>query len=287
MFTFHKKSGKIQKMKLSFKKYGDSGPVLVLLHGFLGSRDLWYPVAKELAFDYQVYAVDQRNHGRSPHSAQLTYEAMAADLLEFLDEQRLDVANLLGHSMGGKTAMFLATSHPSRVKKMIVVDMGVKAYPPDQKDVLQTLARLPVRQMASRRQADEYLASVIQDSALRQLLLKNLVRRKESGFAWRINLSALVTNYPNLLIALPENARFNGPTLFIRGERSHYIRPDDWQGIRKHFPKAALCTFVGVGHWVHAEAPEEFIRVVRQFLKSRPGFSPFPEIGSSCTQPVP
>ncbi len=259
---------RLKNVKLHFKKYGDGGPPLVILHGFLGSLDNWHTVAKNLASDCTVYTLDQRNHGHSPHSEVFTYQALAEDLIEFLNEESLETAILLGHSMGGKTAMFAATAHPERVKKLIVADMGIKRYPPDHQAILDALQKLPVKSLATRQEADERLAEQIPDWRVRQWLLKNLVRRPGGGFAWRVNLPVLVENYPNILVALPENARFDGPTLFIRGENSPYIHSEDWPEIRKHFPKMKSHTIANAGHWLHAEAPEEFVRVVREFIFS-------------------
>ncbi len=255
-------------MKLNYKKYGESGPALVILHGFLGSLDNWHTIAKSLAADCTVYTLDQRNHGRSPHSDVFSYEAMVQDLIEFLDDYSLKSLALLGHSMGGKTAMFAATRYPSRVEKLIVADMGVKRYPPGHENILSALSALAVHSISTRREADELLASQIPDFAVRQFLLKNLQRKPGGGFGWRANLPVLVKNYPNILVPLPENAQFDGPTLFLRGEKSSYIRDDDWPGIRSHFPDMKSHTISSAGHWLHAEAPDEFVQVVRAFIFS-------------------
>ena len=253
-------------MKLQYRKYGETDPAVVILHGFLGSSDNWHGVAKALSFDCTVYTLDQRNHGRSPHSAHFTYPDMVADLIEFLDDVGLKSVVLLGHSMGGKTAMFAATSHPERIWKLIVADMGVKRYSENPAEILDVLRQLPVEKLATRREADALLAQKISDLAVRQLLLKNLARKRDGRFFWRIPLQTLRAASRNILIALPDDARFEGPVLFIRGEKSPYIRDEDVPEIRQHFPKMSLKTIPNAGHWLHVEAFDAFVQAVHRFI---------------------
>ncbi|NOY76848.1 MAG: alpha/beta fold hydrolase [Calditrichaeota bacterium] len=255
-------------MKLHFKKYGRGGTPLLILHGLLGSLDNWHTLAQKLSETGTVFTLDLRNHGHSPHSEVFTYEAMAADVLEFMDDQKIPSAVLLGHSMGGKVAMWVAGQHPERVKKLISADMGVKRYSGGHDEILDALREFPISQITSRKEADALLAQKISDPAVRQFLLKNLSRKREGGFTWRINLPVILQNYENLLLPLPDSLRFEKPVLFIRGERSPYIREDDFPHIRRHFPLAEIRTIPHAGHWLHAEAPTEFLKIVKEFLVS-------------------
>lgn len=252
-------------MQLHFERYGDGHP-LIILHGLFGSLENWRTLSKTFAQSFQVLALDQRNHGRSPHSAVFNYRAMAEDLREFLQQQGLSSAYLLGHSMGGKTAMEFALAYPARVDKLIVVDIAPKAYPPGHDDVFTGLFALDVQTLRTRQEADATLARTIPDLTLRQFLLKNLERDVSGAFRWRINLEVIHNNYAEVLKGLEESGQFQHPTLFIRGENSGYIRAEDMSTIKTIFPQAQMVTIPDTGHWVHAEAPQEFARIVLNFL---------------------
>jgi pimeloyl-ACP methyl ester carboxylesterase len=223
-------------------------------------------LSKVFSQSYQVFALDQRNHGRSPHSDVFNYRVMTEDLKEFLQQQRLASIHLLGHSMGGKTAMQFALTYPAMVEKLIVVDIAPKAYPPGHDDIFAALFSLEVQDLRSRQEADAALARHLPDLALRQFLLKNLEREATGGFHWRINLEAIHKNYPELLKGLEGSGQFHHPTLFIRGGNSQYIHPEDLPTIKTIFPQAQLVTIPHAGHWVHAEAPQEFASIVLNFL---------------------
>jgi pimeloyl-ACP methyl ester carboxylesterase len=252
-------------MPLHFESYGHGFPLLIL-HGLFGSLENWRTLSKAFSQSYQVFVLDQRNHGRSPHSDIFNYRVMAEDLKEFLQQQGLSSIHLLGHSMGGKTAMQFALTYPEEVDKLIVVDIAPKAYPPGHDDIFAALFSLDVQDFRSRQEADDTLAKHLPDLALRQFLLKNLERKATGGFHWRINLEAIHQNYPEMLKDLEGNGQFHRPTLFIRGGNSGYIHPEDLPTIKAIFPQAQLVTIPHTGHWVHAEAPQEFAKVVLNFL---------------------
>lgn len=254
-------------MQLHFKQLGGGRP-LVLLHGLFGSLDNWLGVAPKLAESFTLFLLDQRNHGHSPHSTEMNYSVMARDVAEFLDFHGLDRANLLGHSMGGKTAMQFAFDFPRRVEKLVVADMAPRAYPPDHDRIFKALLSLDLKQFQSRRQMEEVLAPDIPDLTLRRFLLKNIksVHSPSSHFEWRIPLDALYRNYPNIYGSIDSPAGFSGPTLFLRGEKSHYLTESDLPQIRALFPQMTLQTMAGAGHWIHADAPAEFVRKVVSFL---------------------
>jgi pimeloyl-ACP methyl ester carboxylesterase len=253
-------------MQLHFQSYGKGAP-LIILHGLFGSLENWHSISRNLAADFQVLAVDQRNHGRSPHASEMSYQLMAEDLQELLAAQQLGSVNLLGHSMGGKTAMVFSLTHPDLVNKLVVVDMAPRTYPPQHLEILKALLSLDLRSFKSRAEIESELAPSIPDLATRQFLLKNLKRDSTGGFSWQMNLAAINANYDCLNEAISSQRSFDKPALFIRGERSHYILDEDMPPIRKLFPRTKFCQIPGAGHWVHADKPEPFLRKVREFLK--------------------
>jgi esterase len=253
-------------MQLHFQSYGKGQP-LIILHGLFGSLENWHSISQKLAEDFLVFAVDQRNHGRSPHALEMSYQLMAQDLEEFLATQQLGAVYLLGHSMGGKAAMRFTLNYPDQVEKLIVADIAPRAYPPHHSEILAALRSLDPPSFTSRKEMETRLANSIPDLATRQFLLKNVKRDSTGTFYWQMNLAAIDRNYARLNEALSGQPPFEKPTLFIRGERSDYIRDEDLASIRKLFPRAELHEIPGAGHWVHADAPETFLRKVREFLK--------------------
>ncbi|WP_149244565.1 alpha/beta fold hydrolase [Dyadobacter sp. 32] len=255
-------------MILNFKKIGDSGQPLVVLHGVFGFLDNWLTISKSIADQgYILYLVDQRNHGRSPHQEPMDYPTFSADLREFLEQQNLKNPHLLGHSMGGKTVMQYAADYPGTFNKLVVVDIGPKAYPINHTNILKGLNAIPIDEISSRNEADEVLAQYEPIPPVRQFLLKNLYRKDEGGFGWRFNLPVLTSSMPKVGVATQYHAPINNPTLFIRGEKSDYIQDDDWEDIRKIFPNAELETIANAGHWIHAEQPQAFTKCLVAFLK--------------------
>jgi pimeloyl-ACP methyl ester carboxylesterase len=253
-------------MQLHFQSYGQGQP-LIILHGLFGSLENWHSVSQNLAADFQVFAVDQRNHGRSPHSSETSYPLMADDLKEFLAIRQLGPVHLVGHSMGGKTAMQFALDHSDMVKKLIVADIAPRAYRPHHSEILQALLSLDLPAFKNRKDMEMHLAPSIPDLVTRQFLLKNVKRDSAGAFYWQMNLAAIDGNYDRLNEALSSPQPFAKPALFIRGERSDYIHNEDFASIRKLFPKAHVYEIPGAGHWVHVDAPEAFLRKVREFLK--------------------
>lgn len=253
-------------MRLGFSIQGQGFPILII-HGFLGSSDNWRSLSKQLGRYYKVFALDLRNHGHSPHDRVMSYSAMAEDVRELLDNEGLSAAHLIGHSIGGKVAMQLAVNHPDRISKLVAVDIAPKAYPPSHRSMLTALARLDLSQLKSLAEVDGALTAEIPEAALRQFLMKNLTRQPQSGFRWRINLPALIDGYDDLLLPIAAGRPFDKPVYFIRGGRSNYIRDDDMVLIKAMFPQARMATIEGAGHWVHADAPSEFLKLVIAFLE--------------------
>ena len=253
-------------MKLFYNQYGQEGPPLIILHGLLGSSDNWHTLSRTSFSDIsRVYALDLRNHGRSPHSEDIDYETMAADVRTFINRHNLGTVNLLGHSMGGKVAMQTALSYADVVDGLIVADMTPRAYPPSHRDLLDALHRLDPSRYDSRSEIDATLAEDVSSWPVRQFLLKNLKYNGEE-YTWKPNLEAIRTNYDAILEALPEQPTFHGPTLFVRGGNSDYVLDEDLPEIRTRFPSSELVTIDHAGHWVHADTPDAFAEVVTDFL---------------------
>ncbi|HEX6891646.1 MAG TPA: alpha/beta fold hydrolase [Chryseolinea sp.] len=253
-------------MKLFFREYGHGKP-MIILHGLFGSSDNWLTQAKLFSSSYKVYTVDQRNHGQSPHDDTFDYESMVSDLSEFMDDHSIADPVVIGHSMGGKTAMNFALTHPEKIDRLVVVDISPKAYNLEHYSIVKGLLAIPVEAIKSRNEADEILSQHVPESDVRQFLLKNLQRKSEGGFSWKINLKTISEKLGNVGLDLHAEGSFEKPTLFIRGAKSKYVADSDWNHITQIFPMAKLET-MDTGHWVQAEKPQEFTGVVSRWLNS-------------------
>ena len=245
---------------------GAGEPVLVL-HGLFGSSANWRSVARRLESRLELHLVDQRNHGRSPHARGMTYPALAGDVLAYLDAHDIDRAGLIGHSMGGKTAMTLALAAPERVGWLVVADIAPGPSPDNHAPIVGALKSLPLDALASRAGADAALASAVSEPGLRQFLLRNLVFDGARP-RWRIDLEAIAEALPDLTdfpSATPD-AVYEGPTLFLRGEQSDYLTAHHEPRIRTLFPSASIATIAAAGHWLHAEQPVAVTARIAQFL---------------------
>lgn len=253
-------------MKLHFRKYGEGEPLLIL-HGVFGSSDNWQTVGKAFAENNEVYLIDQRNHGNSPHHEDFSYDVMANDLLELMNDNGLDRAHILGHSMGGKTAMNFAATYPDRVMKLIVVDIAPKFYAPHHQQIIEGFRSVDLDTLSSRGEADKSMSTVISNMGIRLFLLKNL-KREDNGFGWKINLDVIEKNITNVGSGLEAHQKFDGNTLFIAGGNSDYIQEHDFELISSHFSNYKFEKIEGAGHWVHAEKPKELFEIVSKFLIS-------------------
>lgn len=251
-------------MDLYFREQGQGKP-LIFLHGIFGSSDNWLTQARMLSKDFHTYALDMRNHGQSPHDDVFDYPAMTADLLAFVKKHEIRDPFVIGHSMGGKVAMNFAVAHPERVQKLIVVDIAPKEYNMRHYAILEGLQAIPVDDLSSREEADEALATYVEEPEVRQFLLKNLQRKPEGGFKWKLNLRVIGEQIENIGKDLQAEGKFEKPTLFLRGARSNYVKDEDFDRIREVFPAAEIETF-DTGHWLPAESPEKFVQKVREWL---------------------
>lgn len=256
-------------MQLAYRKYGQGQPLLIL-HGLFGQSDNWHTLATRFGDDgFEVYTIDQRNHGLSPHSDVWNYEAMADDIKEFIDTHHLRHPVLLGHSMGGKTAMFFALKYEDVFDKLIVVDMSPRGYEAQHDVVLDGLNAVDFSKINTRKEAEADLSQFINDVGTKQFLLKNLYREDtaNSRMNWRFNLPVITKNIREMIVPVPLS-RSNVNTLFLRGEKSNYIKEAiDIPEIEKRFPNYKLQTIANAGHWIHAEQPDAFYQAVMGFVK--------------------
>lgn len=243
------------------------GKPFIILHGFLGMGDNWKTLGKEFSENgYQVHLVDQRNHGKSFHDDEFNYDVLAKDLKHYCESYGLDNIVLLGHSMGGKTAMLFASKYPEMVSKLIVADISPRFYPVHHDKILEGLGALDFNEIKTRGQADKALSKYINDFGIRQFLLKNIDRIDKDHLGLKLNLEVLTRDVAEVGEALPIHAKFDGDTLFLRGDRSEYIGTQDENIIKNHFPKAKIVTIARAGHWLHAENPNDFYNAVMSFL---------------------
>lgn len=250
--------------ELFFRKMGEGQP-MVILHGLFGSSDNWQSVAKKIANHYEVYLVDQRNHGKSFHSDEFSYELMVEDLHRLLEREDLEDVILLGHSMGGKTAMGYVQKYPDRIARLIVADIAPVKYPVHHDIILKALNEAYSTELSSRKQAEEIISKYINNFAIRQFLLKNLYWAEKGRLGWRINIPVLTRE----IVAISEwGDQIEGietPTLFIRGDQSDYITENTYPIIDQKFFDAEIVTLKDSGHWVHAEQPDEFYNALMHF----------------------
>lgn len=250
-----------------YSKIEGQGKPLLILHGFLGMSDNWKTLGTQYAAaGFEVHMLDLRNHGRSFHSDDFNYDVMVHDILAYANAQNLKSFDIIGHSMGGKIAMLLAVKYPEKIEKLIVADIAPKFYDEHHQNIFAGLNAVDFSKKPDRSQVDEILASHIPDFGTRQFLMKSLYWKEPGQLAFRFNLDAFNKTLNQIGTALPENSVFDKPTLFVRGANSNYIKDEDFEGIKKHFPKAKFQTVPNAGHWLHAENPSAFIDITLSFL---------------------
>ena len=255
----------ISPVPLYHRDLGGSGdPPTILLHGMLGSSRNWQTAGRELAASRHVYALDLRNHGLSPHAPAMTYDAMVADVATWLDANGIAMAELIGHSMGGKVAMLLASRHPERVTRLVAVDIAPKGYNwPAHRQEYAAMNALDLAALRSRAEAEAQMEPLVPGWAMRKFLTTNLEREAGGGWRWAVNLPVLAASLSELESnPMGPSDRYGGPTLFVAGGKSGYIKPGDEALILAHFPNARITTLPESGHNPHVEAREAFVRAV-------------------------
>lgn len=255
--------------ELNYKIIGE-GPPIVILHGLFGMLDNLQLMAKGLAEkDYMVYLVDQRDHGRSPHTNHFSYPALSNDLAHFMESQWLHQTILIGHSMGGKTAMQFVVDHPGIVTKLIIIDIGIKKYPGGHEKIFEALLSVPLAEIKTREEVFSRLMQNIADEGTVLFLMKNLTRNKDThAFEWKMNLPLLYKAYKNILAPIDFHGENDTDVLFVRGERSEYIRDEDIADIQKYWPNARFVTIPNAGHWVHADNLPGLLKEIFTFLET-------------------
>lgn len=259
-------------VELNYRITGEGDP-LIVLHGLFGSLDNLGGIARRLEDGWQIHALDLRNHGNSPHTDEMTYPAMADDVVAYMDARDIEKASILGHSMGGKVAMQVALAYPERVSSVIAADIAPVGYEPRHDSILEGMNSLDLTGVTTRREADKQLAAHVEIPGVRQFLLKNLERIPEAEqtddqhrFRWRLNLPAIDACYANIAAAPQGHGPYDGPVLLIKGGDSPYIQRQHQDTIRSLFPAVELRIIEGTGHWLHAEKPDTFAALCRRFL---------------------
>lgn len=244
-----------------------TAPWIILIHGLFGSGDNLSSVRRNLAEDFNVLTVDLPDHGESPHLKDFSFSDWVERLINVMDNEHIESTYLLGHSLGGKIAMLTALHHPARVKGLMIADIAPVSYPPGHRQVFAGLKAVDLKRLHSRKDADKQLAAHIDEAGVRQFLLKSLYQDEQQRWKWRFNVKNLALNY-NQLTSWPDtDEQYQGPTLFIIGGESDYVQPQHRGAIASYFPLAKAHIIHGAGHWLHAQKPEAFNKVVVQFLQ--------------------
>ena len=263
-------------MELFYRKEGN-GPPLVIIHGLYGSSDNWINIGKRLAEKHTVYMLDQRNHGRSPFADSHTYNDLRNDLVEFFEQHNIEKATLLGHSMGGKVAMWFAADFPEKVEKLVIADISPKNYLLLKDDsqfylhqnILLAMQEIDFSKIKSRNDVDDFMAEKLDNKQIRQFLLKNVVMDKNTKqYKWRVNAEVLYDYLEEIVSGVNRNwlddriPITSYPVIFIRGMLSKYILPEEEILIKDIYPDSRIIDIPEAGHWLHAEQPEKFMQAV-------------------------
>ncbi|MBT3253007.1 MAG: alpha/beta fold hydrolase [Candidatus Marinimicrobia bacterium] len=252
-------------MRLHHRKYGEGEP-LIILHGLFGSSDNWHTLARRWGQSFQVFTLDQRNHGSSPHESAMNYAELTQDLHQFIAQERLENVHIVGHSMGGKVGMRFASHNPDMVKSLTVLDIGLDRVEGKHDLILKALSAINPDEFSSRDEIKMELQNLIPSPPIQQFLLKNILRRLDGSLAWKFNRDALLDHYNDLTMNLELEQSFIGSVLFLRGENSDYLEPSLPTEILQYFPLAQIQTVEGAGHWLHADKPDVLSTLVLDFI---------------------
>lgn len=253
-------------MEILHSKIIGEGTPFLILHGYFGMSDNWKSLGNLFSEHFQMHLIDQRNHGRSFHADDFDYETLAEDLYNYIEYHELEQVILLGHSMGGKTAMLFAVEYPELVDKLIIADISPRYYQPHHNEILKALNSVDFSIHNSRKLVDEKVSELIPEFGVRSFLLKNIYWREKGILDFRFNLQSLTENNSEVGKALPSFTTFDGDTMFLAGGDSGYITENEVPIIKAHFPKAEIKTIANAGHWLHADNPKRFYELVLEFL---------------------
>lgn len=253
---------------LHSKIYGQHPEHLLIFHGLFGQSDNFATLAKQFAEYFTVHTIDLRNHGRSFHSDDMSFDAMAEDVLNYMDAHQIEQAHILGHSLGGRVVIEFAYKHPERIQNLLVADMAPKAYPPHHQGILKALNSVNFDIIEKRSEAEEVLKQYIPEVGVRQFLMKNIHLQDDGKYAFRFNLKVLTDVYESLVGGNLTDGVFEKPTLFLRGDRSNYILDEDFGLIHAHFPNSKIVDIRNAGHWLHAENPKDFFNEIVNFIQA-------------------
>ncbi|HLV51534.1 MAG TPA: alpha/beta fold hydrolase [Flavobacterium sp.] len=257
-----------KQKELIYAKVEGTGKPMLIIHGFLGMSDNWKTLGNRYAeTGFEVHLLDMRNHGRSFHSSEFHYEAMAQDVIDYCEENNLESIVLIGHSMGGKIAMKVAVKQPSLIEKLIIADISPRRYAPHHQDILAALNAVDFSTNPSRAEVQKTIEFYISEPGVIQFLMKNVYRVTPKQLGFRFNLEAFNQSQEAIGEALAADEIYPKTTLFIRGEKSGYIQPKDEELIKKHFPNSKTETISGAGHWLHADKPIDFYEKTMTFLQ--------------------
>lgn len=255
----------MKSVKLAYEELGNhNNPIVIILHGFFASSRNWRQMGKKFAENYHVYLLDSRNHGSSPHNTEMDYPLMAEDLKHFMDDHEIQAANILGHSMGGKVAMWFAMNYPERIQNLIVADISPVTYQHNFDRTILALKSIPFEQISNRKQADDYLLTLIPELSYRQFLLQNM-QLKDGEYSWRVDLEIFEKTAMNIVVfpSIDGLSSFNDKALFIMGGNSAYL---DKQAIYTSFPNARLVILQDANHWLHVDQPDAFYTQITEFI---------------------
>lgn len=254
-------------INLFFRKYGENNPPLIILHGLFGMSDNWHNIAKKLSENFTVYTPDLRNHGNSPHTAEMSYKLMAYDINNLLENEKTDKIFLIGHSMGGKAGMMFASIFPEKISKMIIADISPRRYTGTHYKYLEAMKEIDFNS-PNRKEIEDKLSEKIPNRSELLFILKNLVRTENNSFALKINIDSIEKNYEELIAGIDFKEKLKVPVLFLKGEYSNYINSEDEKLISENFENAEIKTVKNAGHWIHADNPIDFLNETISFFKN-------------------
>lgn len=246
--------------------HDDSSSWAVLIHGLFGSADNLNLLAKTLSSNINVIQIDLPDHGKSPHTTEFNFNTYCDMIIDTLHHYQIKTAHFVGHSLGGKMSMHIALTYPEIVTSLVIADIAPVSYRHRHQTVLHALASVDLTTITNRNEVKHHLDNLLNDEGTSQFLLKSLYKNEHNHWAWRFNHSLLARDYDKLIQWPKLSEQYSGPTLFIKGQASDYIIADYQPIILALFPHATSKIMNGTGHWLHAQKPVVFNRIVENFI---------------------